>query len=104
MEKNTFLKMKFETIHEVENFILLLNLGILVALKHQLIPIDMAEAILYNPLIKKVLKQIGVNNEIAEFLIHEGWELDAIKALDKDLYIQTIDNKIEYIFNFFKRE
>lgn len=104
MSSFIFLKLKFNAINEIENFILLLNLGILIALKHNLIKIDLVEDIFYNPFVKKVLVKIGIKSEITDYLIHEGWELDALQVLDNEIYLKTLDEKIDYVINSLKKK
>ncbi len=97
--KKLILKLKLNTIEEVEQIVLLLCLGIYFALKNNLITPFQTEVIFFTPYIKKVLKKIGVKKKILDYLIHEGWEMDALLLLDKDIYYKTINDKIDFIFN-----
>lgn len=75
---------------EIERLILIINIGLLTALKEKLISVDEAENYLYNPYTIERLKKLKVKDEIAE-LIHLGCELEDVETLIPDKMKGTIE-------------
>lgn len=96
------LNLSIENKTEIERFLLILNLGLINALKNGLITIEEVENYLYNPYTLERLKYLGINQEILD-LIHEGCELENIERIIKDQLKQTMDEMENKIVSHLKK-
>lgn len=71
---------EFNDMNELENLILILNLGIVTALESGIISIEDSEKMLYRPKFVKMLERLSINKEILD-LIEQGCELEDIESL-----------------------
>lgn len=74
------LKISIEKNEEIEKFILIVNLGILIALSKELINIEDAENFLYSPFSVNKLRDLGIKEEVIK-LVELGCELEDVKRL-----------------------
>lgn len=89
------MKISIEDINEIEAFVLILNIGLMNAIKDNAISIEEAENFFYSPYTMGRLESLGVSEKILD-LIHLGCELEDVESLipDKlDDSIKTIKNQ-----------
>lgn len=84
----------------ISKILLLLNLGILHALKYQIITLNEAEDLLYSPYAMKILKKNKISDEIVD-IIHLGTELEDVVSLGLNLN-QSIDDMIHMTEKVYK--
>ncbi|WFR55920.1 DUF3969 family protein [Anaerocolumna sp. AGMB13025] len=87
-------KISIEAKEEIEKFILIFNIGILIALKKGLISIEDAEKILYSPYSVDKLRDLSLNEEVIR-LIELGCELEDVESLIP----YKLENSIDDIYN-----
>lgn len=85
------MKISFESKIETERFILLMNIGLMTALKNGSITIEDAENYLYSPYSAKKLEKLGSGKEVIT-LINLGCELENVKSIIPHELINSMDD------------
>lgn len=85
------MKISFESNIEIERFILLMNIGLMVALKDGSVSIEEAENYLYSPYSADKLEKLGIRKEIIT-LIDLGCELENVESLIPHKLINSMDD------------
>lgn len=86
MELNVSLKTKAD----IERFILIANIGMMVAIKEGVISIEEAENYLYSPCSVKMIRDLGINKDVIK-LLELGCELEDVESLIPDKLNNSID-------------
>lgn len=94
----TKLCLSLDTKESIEKVILLLNLGVITALKDKVITLDEAEQILYSPYTMSKLKKVNVSEEILA-IMHMGTELEDVLSLIPDAYNRSIEDIVKRTLN-----
>jgi len=79
MELNISIKNK----DDIERFILILNVGMMTAIKEGVISIEEAENYLYSPYSVEKIRKLGINEDVIK-LIELGCELEDVESLIPD--------------------
>lgn len=74
------MQISFEGKSEIERFILLLNISLMIALREGIVTIDEIENYIYNPYSVEKLKEHGVSEKIIK-LVSLGSELEDVMSL-----------------------
>ncbi len=75
---------------DIERFLLIINIGLMAAIKEGVVDIHEADTYLYSPYSAKKLEMIDVSKDIID-LIHLGWELEDVKSLIPEKMDKSID-------------
>lgn len=86
MELNISIKTK----DDIERFILILNIGMMAAIKEGIISIEEAENYLYSPYSVEKIRKLGINEDIIK-LVELGCELEDVEILIPDKLNNAID-------------
>ena len=86
MELNISIKNK----DDIERFILILNVGMMTAIKEGVISIEEAENYLYSPYSVEKIRKLGINEDVIK-LIELGCELEDVESLIPDRLSSVID-------------
>ena len=86
MELNISIKTK----DDIERFILIVNIGVMTAIKEGVISIEEAENYMYSPYSIEKIRKLGINEDIIK-LVELGCELEDVESLIPDKLSATID-------------
>ena len=78
---------------DIERLILTINIGLLFALRENVISIEEAERFLFTPFTYEKLKAMGIKSDIAE-QIYKGCEIENIKSLLSTQYTTELNKLI----------
>jgi hypothetical protein len=83
-------KISIENKVEIERFVLLMNIGLIEALKTGIITIEEAEKYLYSPYSVDKLERLGIREEVIT-LINLGCELEDVESIIPQKLIASMD-------------
>lgn len=85
------MKISFESKSEIERFILLMNIGFMVALKEGIVSIEEIENYIYNPYSVEKLEKHGISDDAIR-LVSLGCELEDVMSLIPDKLTSSISD------------
>lgn len=84
------LNIKLDTEEEINRFILITNIGIMTAIKNDLISIQEADQFFYNPFSYEKIRALGIKEDVI-ILMELGSELEDVESLIPHKLIDSID-------------
>lgn len=85
------MRISFEGKSEIERFILLMNIGFMVALKEGIVTIQEIENYIYNPYSMEKLRSNGIGEDVVR-LVSLGCELEDVLSLIPDKLTSSIND------------